>query len=174
MFDFATILERTEKRVRDDLLGGGPKSVQELRSIHARITAKYQKQLERKKAHGQQMLAESLKKSGQNPDVAQGSPMDVANQVVNSATNVAAGAVANASTVAAGATAMAVGVLSQIKPPSFNPLGKSEENNIASSQTFSNPPDLLSGSMSAEDGDWVQTSATDGVAHFSIDDDDDL
>jgi len=41
-------LERTEKRVRDDLLGAGPKTVEELRSIAGRLRVKYQHQLERK------------------------------------------------------------------------------------------------------------------------------
>lgn len=48
VFDFSTILERTEKRVRDDLLGAGPKTVDELRSIAGRLRIKYQNQLERK------------------------------------------------------------------------------------------------------------------------------
>lgn len=48
MFDFSTILERTERRVRDDLLGVGPKTVTELRSIAGRLKLKYQAQLERR------------------------------------------------------------------------------------------------------------------------------
>ncbi|KAL3927996.1 MAG: hypothetical protein SGARI_005165, partial [Bacillariaceae sp.] len=48
VFDFSTILERTEKRVRDDLLGAGPKTVDELRSVAGRLRVKYQNQLERK------------------------------------------------------------------------------------------------------------------------------
>ena len=48
VFDFSTILERTEKRVRDDLLGAGPKTVEELRSIAGRLRVKYANQLERK------------------------------------------------------------------------------------------------------------------------------
>merc|ERR1711935_1215450 len=48
VFDFSTILERTERRVRDDLLGAGPKTVDELRSIEGRLRIKYKNQLERK------------------------------------------------------------------------------------------------------------------------------
>lgn len=48
VFDFSTILERTEKRVRDDLLGAGPKTVDELRSIEGRLRLKYKTSLERK------------------------------------------------------------------------------------------------------------------------------
>jgi hypothetical protein len=46
VFDFAHILERTERRVEDDLLGAGPQSVQELRVIHGRLKTKYSAQLE--------------------------------------------------------------------------------------------------------------------------------
>merc|ERR1711935_464277 len=48
VIDFSTILERTERRVRDDLLGAGPKTVEELRSIEGRLRVKYKHQLERK------------------------------------------------------------------------------------------------------------------------------
>lgn len=48
VFDFSTILERTEKRVQHDLLGAGPKTVEELRSIAGRLRIKYQNQLERR------------------------------------------------------------------------------------------------------------------------------
>lgn len=48
VFDFAEILERTEKRVHDDLLGGGPRSVDELRGIFSRISAKYNRNIEKK------------------------------------------------------------------------------------------------------------------------------
>ena len=48
VFDFAAILERTERRVEIDLLGAGPKTVDELRSIAGRLKLKYQNQLERK------------------------------------------------------------------------------------------------------------------------------
>lgn len=48
VFDFAEILEITEKRVRDDLLGAGPKTVEELRAVHARIRGRYEKAIARK------------------------------------------------------------------------------------------------------------------------------
>ena len=48
VFDFAEILEISEKRVRDDLLGAGPKTVEELRAVHARIKARYEKAIARK------------------------------------------------------------------------------------------------------------------------------
>lgn len=48
VFDFSEILDRTEKRVRDDLLGAGPKSVVELRSVHARLKVRYEKAMARR------------------------------------------------------------------------------------------------------------------------------
>mmetsp|Transcript_17212 Transcript_17212/g.38082 ORF Transcript_17212/g.38082 Transcript_17212/m.38082 type:complete len:746 (-) Transcript_17212:3144-5381(-) len=48
VFDFAEILDRTEKRVRDDLLGAGPKSVPELRAVHAKLRVRYEKAIARK------------------------------------------------------------------------------------------------------------------------------
>ncbi len=53
VFDFAEILAKTEKRVHDDLLGSGPKSVDELRAIHTRNFTKYMKALERKEQQAQ-------------------------------------------------------------------------------------------------------------------------
>jgi len=48
VFDFPIILETTEKRVGNDLLGAGPKTVEELREMHAKLVVKYQKALEEK------------------------------------------------------------------------------------------------------------------------------
>jgi hypothetical protein len=48
VFDFPTILEITEKRVGNDLLGAGPKTVQELREIHAKLVVKYAQAIEEK------------------------------------------------------------------------------------------------------------------------------
>mmetsp|Transcript_318 Transcript_318/g.452 ORF Transcript_318/g.452 Transcript_318/m.452 type:complete len:469 (+) Transcript_318:355-1761(+) len=48
VFDFALITERTETRVRDDLLGAGPKSVDELHAIAGRLRVKYKVQLDRR------------------------------------------------------------------------------------------------------------------------------
>ena len=53
VFDFAEILEITEKRVRDDLLGAGPKTVEELRAVHGRIKARYEKAIARKERDAQ-------------------------------------------------------------------------------------------------------------------------
>uniref|UniRef100_A0A7S1CV80 ELMO domain-containing protein n=1 Tax=Cyclophora tenuis TaxID=216820 RepID=A0A7S1CV80_CYCTE len=48
VFDFPQILEKTERRVRDDLLGAGPSTVDELKSIAGRLRLRYQAQIEAK------------------------------------------------------------------------------------------------------------------------------
>jgi hypothetical protein len=48
VFDFAEILSRTEKRVNDDLLGGGPRTVDELRAIHTRNCTRYMRAMDKK------------------------------------------------------------------------------------------------------------------------------
>lgn len=62
VFHFTHIMETTEKRVRDDLLGSGPKTVEEMRSIRGRLKVKYLKQLEKreKQKEARMMRAESL------------------------------------------------------------------------------------------------------------------
>jgi len=47
VFDFHVIMERTEKRVQNDLLGAGPKTVEELKSIYQRMREKYIAKMER-------------------------------------------------------------------------------------------------------------------------------
>lgn len=54
VFDFPFILETTERRVGDDLLGAGPKTVEELRSMAAKLRIKYQRQLEEKEKRAAQ------------------------------------------------------------------------------------------------------------------------
>jgi len=66
VFDFSEILSRTEKRVRDDLLGAGPKSVAELRLIHARINGKYIKTLEKKEGYARKKLLQGSDTSIRN------------------------------------------------------------------------------------------------------------
>ena len=52
VFDFSEILKRTEKRVNDDLLGSGPRTVDELRMIHSKNHIRYLKAMEqREKAY---------------------------------------------------------------------------------------------------------------------------
>lgn len=62
VFDFAEILYKTEKRVNDDLLGAGPRTVDELRSIHSMNCTKYMKAIEKK----EQQAMKAFERS-QNP-----------------------------------------------------------------------------------------------------------
>ena len=49
-------MERTEKRVRNDLLGAGPKTVEDLRNIYRRIREKYIKVMERQERIAQRKM----------------------------------------------------------------------------------------------------------------------
>ena len=68
MFDFALITERTETRVRDDLLGAGPKTVDELHAIFARLRVKYKAQLERRIERAKQQ-EEHAANAGTGPQI---------------------------------------------------------------------------------------------------------
>jgi len=50
VFDFAEILKKTEERVQYDLLGAGPKTVDEMKSIANRLKLKYKTALEAREA----------------------------------------------------------------------------------------------------------------------------
>lgn len=51
MFDFSEIMERTEKRVGDEVLGAGPQNVDELRAIARRVKSKYLMRIQLKEKH---------------------------------------------------------------------------------------------------------------------------
>ena len=51
VFDFSEIMERTEKRVGDEVLGAGPQSVDELRAIARRVKSKYLLRIQSKEKH---------------------------------------------------------------------------------------------------------------------------
>jgi hypothetical protein len=61
-------LETTEKRVGNDLLGAGPKTVEELREIHAKLKVKYEQAIEEKERKA--MAAPSPSKSPPPPAAA--------------------------------------------------------------------------------------------------------
>lgn len=48
VFDFSTIMEIIEKRIRVDLLGAGPRNVEDLRSISIKLRMKYSSALQRR------------------------------------------------------------------------------------------------------------------------------
>lgn len=67
VFDFSTIMGRTEKKVRDELLGAGPRTVDELRSISERIRHKFVLDMERKEKIAQRKYEKSNKKNQREP-----------------------------------------------------------------------------------------------------------
>lgn len=60
VFDFVEIITRTEKRVGNDLLGSGPKSVDDLRQIHSRLCTRYMKAIDRKERQAQRQYGIDL------------------------------------------------------------------------------------------------------------------
>lgn len=51
VFDFSEIIQRTEKRVGDEVLGPGPRDVHELRAIARRVKSKYLMRIQLKEKH---------------------------------------------------------------------------------------------------------------------------
>jgi len=168
VFDFSEILERTERRVRMDLLGAGPKTVEELRSVADRLQLKYQQQLEAKERR-------SLVTIGG------GSKNDLGKLAVDKA-------VATAGSAVSGATNMAAGVFERIKTtristPTFvlKPNKKSEE--LVIKPTIVDIPPLIdttekNSAIGVED-DWMGVTKDDAVpssnrsfSQFSIGDND--
>jgi len=63
VFDFAEILSKTEKRVNDDLLGSGPRSVDDLRAIHTRNCTKYMRSIEKKEQQARKAMEKAMERS---------------------------------------------------------------------------------------------------------------
>ena len=72
VFDFAEILDTTERRVRDDLLGAGPKTVEELRAVHGRIKARYERAMAKKEREAERKFG---KKDAGNDAEKSGNPI---------------------------------------------------------------------------------------------------
>jgi len=62
VFDFSEIMERTEKRVGDEVLGAGPQSVDELRDVARRVKSKYLMRIQLKEKHTVTSVASPLRK----------------------------------------------------------------------------------------------------------------
>ena len=191
MFDFSIIIERTEQRVERDLLGCGPKSVEELRAIRVRLKQRYRASLERKKQRAAQQLQkeeDEQKQADEQPPAdddrneEEAKPTGVAGINLQESRKVAGQVMNKATNVATGAGTMVAGVFAKVKSPGFNPLRKAEEGGAETIQETAqapNSPDLMKFSASeddGDDGDWIQSPAnppTDAIEHFSIDDDED-
>ena len=53
VFDFSEIIERTEKRVGEEVLGAGPQNVDELRAVARKVKSKYLMRIQLKEKHNQ-------------------------------------------------------------------------------------------------------------------------
>ena len=175
MFDFSTILERTEKRVEVDLLGAGPKTVDELRSIAGRLRIKYQNALERRIQRAQQQMEHDQKQQQQGGGTPKGPPPQI-KDVMDKAGNMAGGlfarmknpgfpSFANRKTDAKpAAEPEPAATIVDLPPPS--------ETTAPAAATTPKP----ASAPSSMEGDWAGTDiapATDAISNFSIGDDDD-
>ena len=195
VFDFSTILERTEKRVEYDLLGAGPKTVDELRSIEGRLRLKYKAQLERK-------IQRAKEKQGMESGNITAATGNTVETTTNGSTPKAnpspqfKDAMDKASNFAGGLFAKVKGRLNQPPKETVVPsmativdLPPSEEIETAAAApefaavptTETKAPPVAAAPKSGNsatfsDGDWTGAdiaAATDGIMNFSIGDDDD-
>jgi hypothetical protein len=166
VFDFSTILERTERRVKDDLLGAGAKTVDELKSIAGRLRVKYQNQLDRRIQRAEQQQQQSDSGGGGGIGIV---PPPQIKGVMDKATN------------------MAGGFFAKMKNPgfinNFNTRKESDTKPAAAADpepapTIVDLPPLLAATIpsppNSMDGDWAGTDiapATDAISNFSIGDD---
>lgn len=89
VFDFSEIISRTEKRVGNDLLGGGPKNVDDLRRIHCRLCTRYMKAIDRRERQAQRQAGvnftstEPLRGMTENVRDTAGNVLDTAGDVLH-------------------------------------------------------------------------------------------
>eukprot|EP00536_Pseudo-nitzschia_multiseries_P005109 jgi/Psemu1/238209/estExt_Genewise1.C_930019 len=197
VFDFSTILERTERRVRDDLLGAGPKTVDELRSIEGRLRLKYKTQLERKIQRAKERSeggdgdgGADANDDGEETDVF-ASDNDKSKQLkeaMDKASNFAGGLFAK---VKSGVTKLNVsssnnnnnnnqtGSGAAVDAATIVDLPPLNDTPTAAAAAPAAAPANATGETVSEtspDGDWAGTdiaAATDGITNFSIGDEDD-
>jgi hypothetical protein len=176
VFDFSTILERTERRVRDDLLGAGPKTIDELRAIASRLRVKYQQQLERKIQKAKQ--AEEASEEGCNTKIVPPSQMkDVMDKASNMAGDFFSKVKIGKLPTCFNGSVYEDPSPTHAPPPrqsativDLPPLNDTSSAAIAES-TPAKPP-----STAGSDGDWTGADlkpATDAISNFSIGDEDD-
>lgn len=67
VFDFTEIMERTEKRVGEEVLGAGPRNVHELRAVARRVKSKYLMRIQLKEKHLEKRNESSNSNEKQNP-----------------------------------------------------------------------------------------------------------
>jgi hypothetical protein len=191
-------LERTEKRVRDDLLGAGPKTVDELRSIAGRLRIKYQNQLERKIQRAKEKHEvggdgnSGVGVGGDNSNNNAFVPPVQMQGVMDKATNMAGGFFAKAKsakfrssfmdnfntrgskTNAGTESEVTTATIVDLPPLNDTPTAAATTEPAATTTTNN----VSSGNVSAtsSEGDWVGVAdiepATDAITNFSIGDED--
>jgi hypothetical protein len=171
VFDFSTILERTERRVKDDLLGAGAKTVDELKSIAGRLRVKYQNQLDRRIQRAEQQQEQGDSGGGGGGGGIGIVPPPQIKGVMDKASN------------------MAGGFFAKMKNPGFiNNFSSRKESDIKPAAAAADPepaptivdlPPIRAAATTPSppnsmDGDWAGTDiapATDAISNFSIGDD---
>lgn len=73
VFDFHAVMHRTERRVRNDILGAGPKTVQDLRNVAERVRSRNMRDAERKEEATRRKLERQASSSMSDHGVAGGS-----------------------------------------------------------------------------------------------------
>lgn len=163
VFDFAEILKVVEERVERDLLGAGPKSVQELRALYQRNKIKYQKLLDTrmggddKKSDDGEIAsplggvadttnAVSARTEADDADsipaVASSGSNDSGKRLRESMWKQATNIKSQTTKLAGSATSFAGNVLHKIKAPGFAAVGQT----TTPAKAPASVPDLLSGS----------------------------
>jgi ELMO/CED-12 family len=163
VFDFSSILAKTERRVQFDLLGAGPKTVAELYQVHAKVKLRYQRMLEVEASGGDAVPVPLGKAATQLQQQQRAAPSQQGGPPMRSSTSVSASSsdppssssptnadikdqvMHRASAIASSATNLAGSVFSRIKGPAFNPLATSnvdvaEDANVVTASTGSSTP----------------------------------
>merc|ERR1712150_81394 len=164
VFDFAEVLERTERRVRVDLLGAGPKTVEELRSVANKLQVKYKQRLESKeRRHFSAAGGGNKADFGQ---VAVDKAVATAGSAVSGATNMASGVFEKLKTTRISAPTFAIGANKKVEDIS----GEIKPTIVAI------PPTVETNINSAAEDEWMGVTKTDDSAtpsQFRNDDEDD-
>jgi hypothetical protein len=83
VFDFTEIMERTEKRVGEEVLGAGPRNVEELRAVARRVKSKYLMRIQLKEKHLEKRSSSGGEKQQQQQQQQVVNPMKVIGDVTN-------------------------------------------------------------------------------------------
>jgi LysM repeat protein len=187
VFDFAHILGVTEKRVEHDLLGAGPGTVAELRSIHSRLKTRYKQQLSKKLEAIQQKDEGTNKQQPSIRPLSANAAKELPQQVLQQATE-----------LGSKASAFAGKMFTKLKSPGFSlqsPIratsteseavvfedGKKGmqvpvlENTTELTKDIEEDDVMDEKPSQIDDGDWVEAempATIDMVGNFSIGDDD--